>query len=63
MYGKIGVLYFRAGGGKGFIVAPQYGHRYLDPDFRREAFMDFGEFISSLNGCMGKEEYFCAYLL
>jgi len=45
---------FRAGGGKGFIVAPKYGHKYLDPEFRRDVFLDFGNFISSLNGCMSK---------
>lgn len=48
------IITYRAGGGKGIIVAPQYGHKYLDPEFRREVFMDFGEFLSSLNGCMSK---------
>ena len=41
---------FRAGGGKGIIAAPK-GNQHLEPSFRTQAYMDFGEFLTSLNGC------------
>ncbi|XP_060596909.1 leucine dehydrogenase-like isoform X2 [Ruditapes philippinarum] len=39
-----------AGGGKGFVLAPV--SRQFDPEFRRKVFLDFGDFLTSLNGCM-----------
>ncbi|XP_045165077.2 leucine dehydrogenase-like isoform X2 [Mercenaria mercenaria] len=39
-----------AGGGKGFVLAPV--SRQFDPEFRRKVFLDFADFLTSLNGCM-----------
>ncbi|XP_052780843.1 valine dehydrogenase-like isoform X2 [Mya arenaria] len=39
------------GGGKGLISFPDDTGTFIDPEFRRQAFMDFGDFLSSLNGC------------
>lgn len=38
-----------AGGGKGFIIAPP--NRQFDPEYRQNAFLDYGDFLTSLNGC------------
>ena len=43
---------FRAGGGKGVIAAPEYDVSH--PGIRKQMFMDYGDFLSSLNGCYGK---------
>ncbi|XP_052213751.1 leucine dehydrogenase-like isoform X2 [Dreissena polymorpha] len=40
-----------SGGGKGIIAAPEEGSKSLASEFRRKAFMDFGEFLTTLNGC------------
>ena len=45
---------FRAGGGKGVIAAPEYDISH--PGIRKQMFMDYGDFLSSLNGCYGKAE-------
>lgn len=51
------VLYFlmicilRAGGGKGVIAAPEYDISH--PGIRKQLFLDYGDFLSSLNGCYG----------
>ncbi|XP_064633528.1 leucine dehydrogenase-like [Lineus longissimus] len=39
-----------AGGGKG-VVAEPLGMKHLDPEFREKLFYDYGELLSSLNGC------------
>jgi len=39
-----------AGGGKGVIHQPP-NHR--DPAVRRDVFFDYGDFLTSLNGCYG----------
>lgn len=42
-----------AGGGKGIIVpSSEDDNHYLVPSYRQEVFADFGEFLTSLNGCM-----------
>ncbi|KAK3601771.1 hypothetical protein CHS0354_016135 [Potamilus streckersoni] len=40
-----------AGGGKGMISVPA-GNKYIDPKFREDVFLDYGEFLTSLNGCL-----------
>lgn len=45
-----------AGGGKGVIASPGK-EAENDPDFRRNMFLDYGDFLSSLNGCyIGAED-------
>ncbi|KAL4226732.1 hypothetical protein ACF0H5_014712 [Mactra antiquata] len=39
-----------AGGGKGIIAAPS--DKQFDLNFRRDVFKDFGDFLTSLNGCI-----------
>lgn len=39
-----------AGGGKGVIAEPD-ANRHLDPEYRRNLFFDYGDFLTSLNGC------------
>ncbi|XP_038054455.1 leucine dehydrogenase-like isoform X1 [Patiria miniata] len=39
-----------AGGGKGVVQQPRSGE-HLDPDNRAKLFFDYGDFLSSLNGC------------
>ncbi|PIK58032.1 putative glutamate dehydrogenase A-like [Apostichopus japonicus] len=39
-----------AGGGKGVVQMPE-GERHKDAEFRTAMFHDYGEFLSSLNGC------------
>lgn len=47
-----------AGGGKGVIASP--GNKANDPEFRRKIFLDYGDFVSSLNGCyVGAEDAGC----
>jgi len=38
-----------AGGGKGVIAAPEYDISH--PGIRKQMFLDYGDFLSSLNGC------------
>eukprot|EP00794_Sanderia_malayensis_P007086 gene7086-7886_t len=38
-----------AGGGKGVIAAPEYDISH--PGIRKQIFLDYGDFLSSLNGC------------
>ncbi|KAL3851644.1 hypothetical protein ACJMK2_015376 [Sinanodonta woodiana] len=40
-----------SGGGKGIISVPA-GNKYIDPVFRKDVFLDYGEFLTSLNGCL-----------
>ncbi len=49
----------RAGGGKGVIAAPEYDISH--PGIRKQIFLDYGDFLSSLNGCYGK--FFSVYLI
>merc|ERR1712137_1289510 len=45
-----------AGGGKGIIASPG-GKKVSNPDFRRDMFLDYGDFLTSLNGCyVGAED-------
>ena len=45
-----------AGGGKGVIAAPS-SDKINDPEFRRNVFLDYGDFLTSLNGCyIGAED-------
>jgi len=39
-----------AGGGKGVIAEPE-GKQHTDPVFRQQLFYDYGDFLTSLNGC------------
>ncbi|XP_074645751.1 leucine dehydrogenase-like isoform X2 [Tubulanus polymorphus] len=39
-----------AGGGKGVIAAPS-DKSHIDPDFRQKMLYDYGDFLTSLNGC------------
>ncbi|XP_035665311.1 leucine dehydrogenase-like [Branchiostoma floridae] len=39
-----------AGGGKGVVQEPMH-NKHRDPDFRQKMFYDYGDFLSSLNGC------------
>ncbi len=48
-------LFPRAGGGKGVIAAPEYDISY--PGVKKQLFLDYGDFLSSLNGCYGKYCY------
>lgn len=38
------------GGGKGIIPQPE-GRQHVQPEFRQALFYDYGDFLSSLNGC------------
>ena len=45
-----------AGGGKGIIASPGK-EKANNPEFRRKMFLDYGDFLSSLNGCyIGAED-------
>jgi len=39
-----------AGGGKGVVAEPE-GKQHVDPLFRQQLFYDYGDFLTSLNGC------------
>ncbi|XP_078676478.1 leucine dehydrogenase-like [Branchiostoma floridae x Branchiostoma belcheri] len=39
-----------AGGGKGVVQEPMH-NKHRDPSFRQNMFFDYGDFLSSLNGC------------
>ncbi|KAL1420692.1 hypothetical protein MTO96_004435 [Rhipicephalus appendiculatus] len=40
------------GGGKGIIPQPE-NRQHVQPEFRQALFFDYGDFLSSLNGCYG----------
>ena len=44
------VTFHRAGGGQGLLAEP-LDKKHLWPEFRQNLFYDFGDFLTSLNGC------------
>lgn len=53
-------FHFRIGGGKGLICEPA-DRQHIQPEFRQKLFYDYGDFVTSLNGCFSMLSYVFNY--